>query len=752
MKNIVIPTLLLVALLCISQIVIAQNCPPKGISTDPDNRVNTEKPSANNIYFDWQTTSYGVFSSNINGSPVTAPFFQTDNTAMNPRFTEDPDRLPEDGWELIKFDMGLDKVTGANNPIPTSFVYVVLYNKFTSVLRVFAAGEGNNDYDGAILKLTFNNASTEYYTSSLSPASGYEAIETATNEDMSTTVCKYLNDGSKWFFGDFHLAYDPCTCEFESSMFVEIRLIRTSRIDINGTLSGELTSIDNRSGEVKEDGFSWNGLVDAGKKAQKAYSSIDKFVTKQETALDQEGQTNTQLAAKKADKKKKLNKLQSVIKKSSFLKAGLKAAPFVGGALELLDFFVGGGKKPAGPQEVEIMPMAIQANMELQGTLVTDPAFQDITFHTPGSKNAEIRFEGDYPYYNEVMGLFNFLETPVLNYSTSIIETYCVPDPADDRIEYCEDTWGGLIKMQNFDYVANPLVFTQTPEILASIHIKSNTSNFSFTDGTMIDLGNGLRRTGYIPVDCIDELAIPIEIFDTPSPSTFVSELYIKVIVNMPRPNDQQNILFMATYPMKWESVSSLTNNGIYSGIKGGDITLSNTTVSSDILTWGTVTIGNNVNFSGNITIAAAEGVTVQTGVTLPTNVTLTAEVDGGCSGVKSPLGATAIDNFCNSSKYKKTERIPSKQLDNVEPTTSLPSIGKLIVYPNPTDRQFEFVLPVEAGQATIQLFDVQGKEVLNTTATGEIISVEVDQLTKGMYLLRVANEAGQWTSKVMVE
>jgi len=338
----------------------------------------------------------------------------------------------------------------------------------------------------------------------------------------------------------------------------------------------------------------------------------------------------------KTKKEADLNKFQELLKKSNFLKAGLKAAPYIGGAFEILNFFIGGGKS-SGPQEVKLMPLAVQADVSINGTISSRPLYDEIVFFTPGSLNSETRFVGNYPHYNEVLGVFNFLETPKLAYKEERTRTYCVWGQSNN----CETLpYGITVKMEDFDYVINPKTTTQTPEIQAAIHFQFDApqtpmfinSNGNADSQLLIYLGNGLYRTGYMPVDCISEFAVGFQdgtsfnsVFDRPNP--FPEEIYIKVMVNIPTSSNQQNTLFMATYPMEFELDNSITYAGRYTDIDGVGLYFANTTITSDVLSWRDIVIANNVTISPGVRIIGAEGVELAAGTTLPTGVTISTEL-----------------------------------------------------------------------------------------------------------------------------
>ncbi|MBK7651141.1 MAG: hypothetical protein IPJ20_11010 [Flammeovirgaceae bacterium] len=336
---------------------------------------------------------------------IESPFNQDGNSPLV-HFLNNPDRLSIDGWELIKYDLGFNE-NGTPKGTTTRDIYIVLYNKYTAVLRVFVAVNEIVGYNGTSVTIKFTGG---IQSSLLSNASKVFALDKFESSPKITAIAGYRP--AKWMYADFHMSFDPCTCNNNSSIAIEIKYLVSSSITLNGSLTGQITPTVNGSVSIEEDGYSITELAGAGKEAKKAYDEISKFTTDQEKALKIEGKTNLQLTVAELLKRNSLNKFQEEIKKSSFLKEGLKAAPYIGAAIDLVNFFVGGGKKSTAPQEVKIMPMALQANVSLSGTISTQFPFPDITFYTPGSKDASCINDTQYPYYNEVLGVFNLLETP----------------------------------------------------------------------------------------------------------------------------------------------------------------------------------------------------------------------------------------------------------------------------------------------------------------------------------------------------
>ncbi|MFZ5971554.1 MAG: hypothetical protein ACOYXA_08165 [Bacteroidota bacterium] len=393
----------------------------KGITTNPSAPFNPEKPSKTNTFFDWRELIFDINSQYILAPQIDAPFNQSDNGLVS-HFLDNQDRLPEDGWELIKYDMGYTEA-GEPKTTPVGFVYVVLYNKYTGILRTFFAGDRPQAFNGAQIQINFNEGTQ---SSALSNASKLFALDVFEQDPRITVVSQYNNNNGKWFYADFNIGFDPCTCFYESKMIVSVKLIDSSVITLSGSLTGGITSISNGTGTVSENSFSFDSknLLAAGKKAMKSYKDVSKFKTDQEKALGIANKTDGQLQPGELAKRQDLNTFQEALKSSSFLKAGLKAAPYIGAAITLVDYFVAGGKKSSSPQEVKISPMAINANVTLSGTLQASYLYGDVTFHTPGSLNAQNKNAADYPYYNEVLGVFNLLRTPKMHIYRPIVMEY----------------------------------------------------------------------------------------------------------------------------------------------------------------------------------------------------------------------------------------------------------------------------------------------------------------------------------------
>lgn len=401
---------LFIILLALPFQLFAQYCAPNGITTDPANPVNPQRPSMVN-WFAWTLPSYplNLALTGINATAINNPFFATDNA--NIAHLYDPidgikDITPSQGWELIKMDFGYD-VHGYPTTPGTTNPYLVLYNKYRSVLRILVARGEYNTFNGANIKINFREESP-VQTSLLDHKAQLKPLDSYFNSNPKLfSIPDFLNLPLKWFYADFPMNYDPCTCLYESALRIDITLSSTSQVTGVTASTGDLATATEPTNAQKSRGSFAIGAFNTSKKAIQTYKSSTVFKEDISPALKKVNGTPD------TAKKDNLNAFESLLKNSDFLRAGLNAIPYVGDALSVLDFFIGGGKKASGPQQVAVMPMTINMTSDYTGTINTTVPYNTITFRTPGSNPGNAP-DSEYPYYNETMGLLNLLKTPSL--------------------------------------------------------------------------------------------------------------------------------------------------------------------------------------------------------------------------------------------------------------------------------------------------------------------------------------------------
>jgi|694.fasta_scaffold06233_7 hypothetical protein len=693
---------------------VCENCNPKEITTNFTSPKNTEKPTKKNTFFDWTNLgSLSVFAQYFPApyDNIASPFHQ-DNNAPLAHFFDNPDRLSKDGWELIKYNLGYLE-NGSANGFANRDIYIVLYNKYTAILRVFVASNESIGFNGLRVTMQFNYGTQ---SSLLSNASEIFALDTFKPNPSITGIVGYRP--GLWSYADFSLTYDPCTCKNESRIAITIDYINTLTIKLNGAVDGSIVSTDGNSKltNVNQDGYSFANLVDGAKKAKKTYDDLDGFVKDQFNAIDIVGKTNLQVKAEALFRKNSINDFQKEIKKSNFLKAGLKTLPYIGAALDLLDFFIGGGRESSGPQEVRIMPMALQADVTLSGEIIGSYPYPDIVFNTPGSKNVPCKDDTQYPYYNEVLGVFNLLETPKI-ISNNLENTQYYDNGTGYYYERILDAY----QAAPIKYVINPAAGFRTDnvEIMASLDF-------------------GSFKTSYVPLSAITSFSIEaghiasLDQYSNGSPNYSVlgctdnQPVALRLLVNLERLNstaDTQDVLIAIKYPLQFIDNSSFVFAPKYCdaipNINLDKISLVNQTINYDIFSWQEITIGPNVTFVGN-RILRAPNVTILSGGAIPPNVSVQSMLPNGHIPFQiPPVAQSEINSFCASNTYNVQSRTVRKATEVEVENYSAFDVDKLLTaYPNPTSGKVSFRYYIEEpSQVRLNL----------VSTTGTVVATPVD-------------------------
>ena len=559
----------LIALALLGSMKLFCQCPSNGITTDPSAPVNNQLPSKKNLYFDWRQPSW---QSNTSCQPLTqieSPFFKTDNLEI---LRQSKDMQPEDGWELIRREFGYDDNNNIKPDVP-EHSYFILYNKFTGVLRVLLKTCRVSDYSGAKITLKFD-ATTNYQTSLLDFTSTLKANDepfTKNPAAQSTTV--FVNDKTKWFYADFPTAYDPCTCNYQSKINIISQLIQNSSITLDGSITGTITSITNGSGTVNNSGsYSFKDFVNDADKFKKGYSSVDAFISETKNVAQTFEGPNSDLL-------KGLTNLQAALKDNQFLKTGLAAVPWLKAASGLLDFFSGGGKTQ--PQLVQLMPLAVNLSLKVTGTITTSNQYHDIKFSTPGSLNAQ-NDPAIYPFYNEILGVFNLMNGPKFQYSI-----YQSLPPYAYTFAYTFNLKSPV------KWVLNPASNLQLQDAQAAYVFlsKYNSASPSPTiaagrlgslqlEGKDAVSGNWEYRTDYKDINALagdDNLIYfmvqngGVDILTAPGPKA-----YLKLILNFKRTDNPsaQNVLLVLKYPIPLDGPYTVRSGGGFSNPYTGNAIL----------------------------------------------------------------------------------------------------------------------------------------------------------------------------------
>ncbi len=250
-KILVIQILVIIINLAFSQEVLL----PKGISTDPDNPVNPENDEFDEIdyFFDWRNPDNGDYYNVENffwtdkiRSPYNMPPMWVTHPFIELSDYNDSDYQPADGWELVKHNLGT-KMDGTIRSDKLKAPYMVLYNKNSSILRIFIADRPEANWQNALITISYlppEGMNTvfydgqRYFCSALLSCNSVVAqpLNEFTEISKIEIPTKYLNDHQLFMWVDIPVTYDPCVCLFHSNLLIDFLMLNKSQINLSGSL------------------------------------------------------------------------------------------------------------------------------------------------------------------------------------------------------------------------------------------------------------------------------------------------------------------------------------------------------------------------------------------------------------------------------------------------------------------------------------------------------------------------------------
>jgi hypothetical protein len=151
--------------------------------------------------------------------------------------------LPSEGWELLSVNFG--KFPDAQTTDATikfrSMPFIVLYNRYKSIVRVFVSmGPDktiNEDADAIAVNLRMN-----FSTSPLRVANGLlrlydgndRTLDQPTIIKEAQVVSKAVTAQGDWASADFQVAFDPCVCKYPSELYLEFSHYKSATIKLYG--------------------------------------------------------------------------------------------------------------------------------------------------------------------------------------------------------------------------------------------------------------------------------------------------------------------------------------------------------------------------------------------------------------------------------------------------------------------------------------------------------------------------------------
>jgi Secretion system C-terminal sorting domain len=433
-------------------------CPQNNINTnwDPSYVLPNNGTHQTNT-FDWTQQQYLINKPDIQifGSQTFAPFWSNDDhmkDIASPSNIDDRDCSPEDGWELIKQDMGYIYDQSASpawqGPINGLYQtkrlpYVILYNKYEAKLRILGLDKKFGAFSKTRISLSYVPTTPATDASALfNTYNGVQfAVDQKTKRNRIAAGANYIDN--RWFYTDFAMAYDPCVCFFESKFQVDFDYIEIADLKASARLIGiaygkdDIIKVNGSSDVLYGDNLPTSedfalsfmedygsSLIDNNVMAQH-YRDVNKLIAKL-TASDNKNNSDYQGTK---DALKALSLLaKGVALSNPKIYVAAKIVKGLGIGLDGMDFFSTMGKSK---DKAKQQPMIVSVNGLIDGQ-VMNAVSSGSAFHlsTPGSKNAELSSEygyaidalnPSYPMYNNSLGLFTLTKTPIVKKFTQII-------------------------------------------------------------------------------------------------------------------------------------------------------------------------------------------------------------------------------------------------------------------------------------------------------------------------------------------
>lgn len=471
--------ILLLSLVCTVHKSNAQFCPPQSGNTSND--------------IDFSMSQFDAYIFGIGQYQLNSPFYYYTNGNAN--ISDFSNNVPKDnelndGWRLLKYDFGSPNRT-VKNP------YIVLYNRYSGLLRVFMFVVETHPFsDYATITLSFAGGSNKSALLNLYNRSTIRNSVQEFSTGMATQKNIVSSNGLYWAHADFEMMFDPCTCIYESELYLTIDYHTKQSIDIQ--ITGNMTQ------NLVEPKFNNSGSTE-GSVLKKIGEGIDK-----------------------------VSKFQKAIKGTTILEdatsSGLSSfgsfIPLLKEGLGLADFLIGlfSSSKPQ-----IVRPIVFDAELNGSGGITGSGNIDNINMITPGS-NKNSRDYNALTSYNQVLGTFNLLKKPKIRVRNNT------------QILSCNQWWGAYdcgVSGQAQYFLDEPISWILNQESLLSVNTIKGALVFKQSDGTT-------KVTKSFPIGCLQDLK---EIYDYQEcyyynygACLYVNDVYLKITGSFAAPNGDEHI------------------------------------------------------------------------------------------------------------------------------------------------------------------------------------------------------------------
>ena len=343
-------------------------------------------------------------------APHKMPFFSDDPILRGLAFDPVPilghtlaedslDYKPTSGWELVRRSIG-DATTGTNQP------YWIFYNKFSAKLRIFILSFNTSPSTYKLMRLYFGSAyNPNLLVGSSSPILPTDQIRSYSSDAnvFSAHMQPIAPTGTQgaWYYADFPMIYDPCTCIFQSAdLTIDIKNIVSEDVDVTlDPINHPLNTIGDQSAKSS---MSFQDL--AGHDAETITSAVKIYKDLQ----DHVGDLSSILGDMGVDLQNKYTNEFNRIEHAAepYLNMIPEVGPIVSGIVSLSDLFMN-----SSGSESSATPMTIINSFKASGTITTTTNDGGTHFFVPGGPQSGTGF---YVNYNSTLGNFALLTTPTV--------------------------------------------------------------------------------------------------------------------------------------------------------------------------------------------------------------------------------------------------------------------------------------------------------------------------------------------------
>lgn len=389
----------------------------------------------------------------------------------------------EDGWELMYLNIGelpngtrIDEHTNSmqywnvnvEKPVPGEVPYIVLYNRYTGLLRVFFSSwsDPSVSWDEVTVSLFFtdNSVKNDKISGIFRHANGLDVPLTEKSNVVKLQTPRQQKVGteySQWFAAEFQLGYDVCQCQFASQMQL---IFETSDV-LEADLITRSMSIEKKINTLSDEDLHYfqsmtymddNGNIQYAvpgnlifKDLQELSSSYQREMDKYKDLLNDHNNSYNQLKSiiLELGLSGMVNGLASItvpptkqlrdfiLKNQMSLYDDIVLLPqdtseatawagqiestakkIIAGQTDFFSSMFGIVEEPTAPS----MPVATFSEGRINGKIINSNTNYSVLLNVPGALKSQpdpsIISSFNYPIYNQLTGLFALLEKPELRY------------------------------------------------------------------------------------------------------------------------------------------------------------------------------------------------------------------------------------------------------------------------------------------------------------------------------------------------